>query len=63
MIIKVRVNLMNKTIIPLKQTRKILKKSSKNLTNEELRVAIDDIETLAKLALKTYLRSKNVKLS
>ena len=53
---------MDRTILSLKEARKIINNSSKMITNEELSALIDDTETVVRLIIRLYLRSKNVKL-
>lgn len=50
-----------KLIISLKEARKLLGASSKSITNEELEKLINDTETVVRLGLREYIRSKNGK--
>lgn len=45
-------------VISLKEAQKLLGKKSKNLTNEELEILIQKAETVVRVAVQGFLRSK-----
>jgi len=50
----------NNPLITSKEARKLLGKRSKRLTNEELKVLIDDTETLVRVAVRGFIGSKKL---
>ena len=46
-------------IISVKEARKLLGASAKNLTNEEIKIIIIDYELLARYAIRDHLVRKN----
>lgn len=50
-------------LISVKEARKLLGEKSKKLTNEELEELISHTETVVRLAIRTYIGSKNSKNS
>ena len=45
------------------EARKLLGQKSKTLTNEELKTLIQEIETVVRLSVRTFISSKNIKNS
>ena len=50
-----------KPIISLNEARKLLGASAKDITNEELLQLINDTETVVRIGVRQYIRSKNSK--
>lgn len=48
-------------VISVKEARKLLGQKSKTLTNEELETLIKETETVVRLSVRTFMRSKNIK--
>ena len=46
--------------ITVKEAQKLLGQKAKNLTNEELIALIQATETVVRVSIRTYIRSKNV---
>lgn len=51
---------MDKPIMTVKEARKLLGKDDLNLTDEEVAKLVDDIDFLARMAIDSYLKSKEV---
>jgi hypothetical protein len=51
---------MVKNTITVKEAKKLLGQKAKNLTNEELIALIQATETVVRVSIRTYIRSKNV---
>lgn len=51
---------MVKDTITVKEAKKLLGQKAKNLTNEELIALIQATETVVRVSIRTYIRSKNV---
>jgi len=51
----------NKTVISVKEARKLLGQKSKNLTNEDLEALILDTETVVRIAVSRFIGSINSK--
>ncbi len=51
---------MVKSTITVKEAQKLLGQKAKNLTNEELIALIQATETVVRVSIRTYMRSKNV---
>ena len=49
------------SVITTKEARKLLGYKAKNLTNEELSTLVQDTETVVRMVLHGFLRSKNMK--
>ena len=45
-------------VISIKEARKLLGQTSKNLTNEELETLIKDTETVVRISVRNYIGSK-----
>lgn len=52
-----------RNLISLKEARKILGSCVKNLTDEELEQLISDTQTLIRMILDMYMRSKNSRIT
>lgn len=50
-------------VISVKEARKLLGQKTKTLTNEELEALIKETETVVRLSIRTYIRSKNIENS
>lgn len=50
-------------VISVKEARKLLGQKAKTLTNEELETLIKETETVVRLSIRTYIRSKNIENS
>lgn len=48
-------------VISVKEAHKLLGQKSKSLTNKELETLIKDTETVVRLSIRTFIRSKNIK--
>ncbi|HXR49763.1 MAG TPA: hypothetical protein VN778_01925 [Verrucomicrobiae bacterium] len=46
-------------VISVKEARKLLGLKSKNLTNEELKLLIQDTQTVVRICVREYIGSKN----
>lgn len=51
---------MVKDTITVKEAKKLLGQKAKNLTNEELIALIQATESVVRVSIRTYIRSKNV---
>jgi hypothetical protein len=49
-----------KQVVSLKEAQKLLGQKAKTLTNKELQTLITETETVVRLSIRTYLRSKNI---
>lgn len=47
-------------VITAKEAQKLLGQKSKTLTKEELETLITETETVVRLSIRTYIRSKNM---
>lgn len=53
---------MDNTILSIKDARKLLGKEYDNITNDDLKRMINDLDTVVVIIIKMYLRSKNVNI-
>ncbi len=51
---------MVKDTITVKEAKKLLGQKAKNLTNEELIALVQATETVVRVSIRSYIRSKNV---
>ena len=47
-------------IISVKEAQKLLGQKAKTLTNKELETLIQETETVVRLSIRTFIRSKNI---